>query len=124
LPARKGKKPARKLVTFAGEGVPDILGFGDASLEDVAQSRVSGRIFLDALLRGYQLHTEAGKGALPPTLLEKSGHWSNRRCRGTCNWHIGLTSTCRRLSACGLTRGVAPPERHAGNRPPALRQPG
>lgn len=57
-------KAAGKLVTFAGEGAPDVLGMADVgSLET--------RLFLDALLRGYQLHAEAGKGALPASLLEE-----------------------------------------------------
>ncbi|MGD0091817.1 MAG: hypothetical protein ABSE73_18035 [Planctomycetota bacterium] len=66
---REREKAARKLVTFAGAGVPDILGWGEEGSEAAAQNRASGRIFLDALLRGYQLHTEAGKGALPAALL-------------------------------------------------------
>ena len=68
---REKEKAARKLVTFAGLGAADILGLGPASPETGAVRGVSHRIFLDAFLRGYQLHTEAGKGALPASLLEE-----------------------------------------------------
>ena len=68
---REKEKAARKLVTFAGLGAPDILGLGLAPPGAGESSGVSDRIFLDAFLRGYQLHTEAGKGALPATLLEE-----------------------------------------------------
>ena len=57
-------KLTRKLSTFAGESLPDILGMD-------LPSSVSDRFLLDALLRGYQIHAESGKGPLPHTLLDE-----------------------------------------------------
>lgn len=66
----RNEKTSRKLITFAGEGVSDVLSQGseDEKAVDVA---VDDRLLLDALLRGYQLHTEAGRGTLPHTLLDE-----------------------------------------------------
>ncbi|MCY3018981.1 MAG: hypothetical protein NTW87_08135 [Planctomycetota bacterium] len=67
------EKAARKLVTFAGEGIPDIVGLETAASTPpphAARWQID-RPLVDALLRGYQLHTEAGKGALPHTLIDE-----------------------------------------------------
>ena len=57
----------RKLVTFAGESVSDLLGL-DAEGPAVT---TADRFFLDAMLRGYQIHAEAGRGALPHRLIDE-----------------------------------------------------
>jgi hypothetical protein len=57
-------KLTRKLATFAGDVKPDIIGMD-------AEPAGSDRFLLDALLRGYQIHTEAGRGALPHTLIDE-----------------------------------------------------
>ncbi|HYF47875.1 MAG TPA: hypothetical protein VEJ63_00600, partial [Planctomycetota bacterium] len=62
---QKNPKAARKLVTFAGESLPDILGLGEGV------PRETNRQLLEALLRGYQIHAESGKGTLPIGLLEE-----------------------------------------------------
>lgn len=69
------QKAARKLVTYAGEGVCDLLGMGEgvevkSSAAPARGPRVD-RLLLDALLRGYQIHTEAGRGSLPYTLIDE-----------------------------------------------------
>ena len=61
----RNPKAAKKLITFAGEGVPDILGMSAES-----GPSATDRLLLDALLRGYQVHSESGKGELPHTLLD------------------------------------------------------
>ncbi len=60
-------RATRKLVTFAGESAPDLLGV-EAAGEHAA---ATDRFFLDALLRGYQIHAEAGRGALPHRLIDE-----------------------------------------------------
>ena len=67
-------KAAHKLVTLAGQDVCDILArevpLFTASGAPVRHER-SDRLLLDALLRGYQIHTESGKGTLPFALLDE-----------------------------------------------------
>ena len=71
-------KTTHKLITFAGEGVPDLLGMAVPESGDSAQAppaaaatpKDSERVLLDSLLRGYQIHTESGKGTLPYSLIE------------------------------------------------------
>src|SRR5579862_1137794 len=64
-------KAAHKLVTLAGQDVCDMLSPGTLpSRETSAHTRID-RLLLDALLRGYQVHTESGKGTLPPALLDE-----------------------------------------------------
>lgn len=64
-------KAAHKLVTLAGQDVCDMLGLAlGATREPPAGGRVD-RLLLDALLRGYQIHTESGKGPLPHALLDE-----------------------------------------------------
>jgi predicted metal-dependent peptidase len=60
-------RSTRKLVTFAGESLPDLLGVEAAGEKAAA----SDRFFLDALLRGYQIHAESGRGALPHRLIDE-----------------------------------------------------
>jgi len=70
----RNEKASRKLITFAGEGVCDLLSqsaAADAAEAEREEVSVDDRLLLDALLRGYQLHTEAGRGPLPYTLLDE-----------------------------------------------------
>ena len=62
----RNPKAAHKLITLAGESTPDVLGIAEEK-----EDGTSGRLLLDALLRGYQIHTESGKGALPYTLIDE-----------------------------------------------------
>jgi len=68
----RNEKAARKLVTYAGEHAMDVFGMQD---EEAGKGplRYPGidRLLLDALLRGYQIHTESGRGSLPYTLIDE-----------------------------------------------------
>ncbi len=59
-------KAARKLITLGGQGISDMM----CHLA-VDKYERTDRLLLDALLRGYQIHTESGKGSLPPAMLEE-----------------------------------------------------
>jgi len=67
----RNEKAARKLVTFAGEGACDLLGMAGGEPGKEAPSPGIDRLLLDALLRGYQIHTESGRGPLPYTLIDE-----------------------------------------------------
>jgi predicted metal-dependent peptidase len=79
----RNEKAARKLVTFAGEGVPDCifpaadshsahsLAADQSTIRNPQSAIQQDRVLLDALLRGYQIHSESGKGALPHTLIDE-----------------------------------------------------
>ncbi len=73
-------KAAHKLVTFAGQDVCDILAREvptfTASGAPARGERVD-RMLLDALLRGYQIHTESGKGSLPFAMLDEMRAFEN-----------------------------------------------
>ena len=62
-------KAAHKLITLAGQDTCDMYEFG-APRVPTRGTRID-RLLLDALLRGYQIHTESGKGSLPFALLDE-----------------------------------------------------
>ncbi|MEI6233555.1 MAG: hypothetical protein WCT04_10915 [Planctomycetota bacterium] len=67
-------KAAHKLVTLAGQDVCDVLASESAVVSDFGAMKRpprSDRLLLDALLRGYQIHTESGKGTLPFAMLDE-----------------------------------------------------
>lgn len=64
-------KAAHKLVTLAGQDVCDMLSPGALPSRGASTHARVDRLLLDALLRGYQVHTESGKGTLPHALLDE-----------------------------------------------------
>jgi predicted metal-dependent peptidase len=63
------EKTARKLVTFASQGASDVLYAPDT--DEPAPLDPVERLLGEALVRGYQLHAESGKGTLPYTLIDE-----------------------------------------------------